>query len=1191
MIFVVLSALVATLVPGAGFASAPCPSVTLEWGTNGSAAGQLNQPLDLAIDRDANVYVTDWGNHRVQKFNSTGGFVTMWGSEGTLDGQFDQPWGIATDLANNVYVADGYLSRIQVFTSDGSFLRSWAITPSIGVAVDQNGYVYTVDTDHVNKFAPTGTLTAQWGSRGTGPGQFENPRGIGVDSQGNVYVGDAGNGRVVKYNNSGTFLASWGPVGLNSQLKVGANDLVFVVGNGLNPDVEVYDTMGNQICKTAHAFPVVATSGSMGEMCVLEWTDLNAPQFRIQESDPFQGMLPPPFVLEWGATLPYGVAIDSHGDVYVAQRGSSVHKIHRYASLGAPISEWGDLGSDLAQLSNAVGNLAFDSSDHLFVADLDNGRIKKFSADGAHLGSWSVTSPTEGLAVDQAGFVYTTDYSDQVKKYTNDGALVTSWGSTGSAFGQFLAPAGIAVDGGFIYVVDVVNNRVQKFTADGAFVLAWGKSGTGTGQFADSPLYIGVDDQHRVYVTDNSNKIQIFTSSGAFLSAWGGSGSGPGQFNYPGQLTFDRAGNVYSSDYFNNRIQMFGPASPGHVITPLAGPDGSIFPGRAVNVADGGTQTFQITSNPGNYITDVKLDGVSAGLKDTYTFANVIADHTISATFADHVHVSIQGAVAGDLWIRPYFPPQLQPIRSALVEMWHDGAAMPAPTYSDLDGSFHVDCSDCLPSDSVRVNTRNPWLEVDDAQPGAIHQPFAAAAVSSGPVLQLIWPPAGGYAGDAANCYFIAEQDGRLFWSEHMGRVLTKYVMYVRNAAAKPDAGAFTGVSLDINDRHPISSFDTGMAQYKDAVCHELVHGMIIQAFGHLLSKENAADTADHSDIEAKGLDEGLADYFTYAFTEQPDFGADVPSAHRPLNKTPPTKLPWCDGKYADHMSGYRAAPAVSGALYDLRKSLNVGAPSAPTKAEFDQWVFGATYALGDLPLDQRTSLRLMQTLAASPLVGMLRPEVAPAFEAHNIKAQPDNSLLACVIVNLVDAQREITATEQRVSLLWSRVEGSNFYRIYRKYTTGGTGLGFGDVVGDSLTDTTFVYSDPDITAQLSFAIVPVDSTGDEGNPSVQVDTGLLGVENQRQAGKLFLNARPNPSSANATIEFSLPRESGASLAVFDILGRRVKQWTWSKLGAGPHQVSWDGRAQDGRSIPPGVLFYRLDVGIQHLRQKLIHLR
>ena len=77
-----------------------------KWGTEGDAKGQLNSPAGIDVDSSGNLYVADDGNSRIQKFTNNGDFVTMWGSKGSDNGQLDRPHDIAVDSSgNNVYVA------------------------------------------------------------------------------------------------------------------------------------------------------------------------------------------------------------------------------------------------------------------------------------------------------------------------------------------------------------------------------------------------------------------------------------------------------------------------------------------------------------------------------------------------------------------------------------------------------------------------------------------------------------------------------------------------------------------------------------------------------------------------------------------------------------------------------------------------------------------------------------------------------------------------------------------------------------------------------------------------------------------------------------------------------------------------------------------------------------------------------
>ena len=92
------------------------------FGQNGTGNGQFglhNGPYGIAVDHSNNVYVTDYDNNRIQKFDSNGNFITKWGEEGSKNGQFDGPNGIAIGSTGYVYVSDQGNARIQVFSPIG----------------------------------------------------------------------------------------------------------------------------------------------------------------------------------------------------------------------------------------------------------------------------------------------------------------------------------------------------------------------------------------------------------------------------------------------------------------------------------------------------------------------------------------------------------------------------------------------------------------------------------------------------------------------------------------------------------------------------------------------------------------------------------------------------------------------------------------------------------------------------------------------------------------------------------------------------------------------------------------------------------------------------------------------------------------------------------------------------------------
>ena len=194
-----------------------------QWGFKGSESGNFSYPYSVAVDSVGNVYVTDTDNHRIQKFTSTGSYLTQWGTRGNIRGQFQSPIEIALDSADNVYVTDNGNYRIQMFTSTGSFLTKWGIhgfgngefSYAAGIALDSADNVYIADASRIQKFTSTGGYLTQWGDYRSGSEMFIGPYGIAVDKTGNVYVTERRNHRIQKFNSTGGYLTRWGSCGTN----------------------------------------------------------------------------------------------------------------------------------------------------------------------------------------------------------------------------------------------------------------------------------------------------------------------------------------------------------------------------------------------------------------------------------------------------------------------------------------------------------------------------------------------------------------------------------------------------------------------------------------------------------------------------------------------------------------------------------------------------------------------------------------------------------------------------------------------------------------------------------------------------------------------------------------------------------------------------------------------------------------
>jgi len=228
---------------------------------------------------------------------------------------------------------------------------------------------------------------------------------------------------------------------------------------------------------------------------------------------------------------------------------------------------WGSFGNGTGQFHIPTG-VAIDSSGNVYVADTGNDRIEKFTSTGTFILQWgsSGTGPGQfnkpwGVAVDPSGNVYVTDTGNsRVETFTGSGSFISQWGTRGSGPGQFsfLSPVGIAVDSsGNAYVVDTFNARIEKFTSSGSYLMQFGSSGTGPGQLS-GPNSVAVDSAGNVFVTDAGNfRVEEFSPSGTFSSTFGSNGTGPGQFTAAYGIATDSSGNVYVVDGQGARVEEF----------------------------------------------------------------------------------------------------------------------------------------------------------------------------------------------------------------------------------------------------------------------------------------------------------------------------------------------------------------------------------------------------------------------------------------------------------------------------------------------------------------------------------------------------------------------------------------------------------------------------------------------------------
>lgn len=250
-------------------------SLVVKWppgGLNGSGAGiavagsfygpgfyshELNQPNGIYVDAAENIYVADFGNHRIQKWPKdapSGVTVAGIGSyPGTGADQLNGPVHVTMDTAGNLYVTEFNNNRVTKWApgatqgvtvagnSNGTAgFGNSALNHPRAAKVDAAGNIYVVDNGNnrvVKYTGGTGVVVAGMGGIGSGADQLNSPFAIDIDAMGNIYIADENNHRIQRWApgaTSGTTVAGTGTAGS------GANQMSSPRGVMLDPNGNLF---------------------------------------------------------------------------------------------------------------------------------------------------------------------------------------------------------------------------------------------------------------------------------------------------------------------------------------------------------------------------------------------------------------------------------------------------------------------------------------------------------------------------------------------------------------------------------------------------------------------------------------------------------------------------------------------------------------------------------------------------------------------------------------------------------------------------------------------------------------------------------------------------------------------------------------------------------------------------------------
>lgn len=364
---------------------------------------------------------------------------------------------------------------------------------------------------------------------------------------------------------------------------------------------------------------------------------------------------------------PSGVAVDGSGNLFIADvNNSRVRKVNTSGIIttvaGNGSSTYSGDGGPATNAGMNAWGVAVDNSGNLFIADHSNNRIRKvdtngiittvagdagrgYSGDGVQATSTALDFPPD-VVVDSVGNLFIADLDNhRVRKVNTNGIITTvagngslaNTGDGGPATNASLCyPAGVALDGlGKLFIADFYTNHVRVVNTSGVITnLAGigpagfsGDGGPATNAELNGCTGVAVDNSGNVYIADaNNQRIRkvgangLITTFAGHTNVAGYAGDGGlatnASLNYPGAVAVDGFGNLFIADTDNNRIRKVintqGPtlalnevtaANSGNYQVVVTGPGGSVTSSVATLTVASAPLIYAAAPNAGGGVT------------------------------------------------------------------------------------------------------------------------------------------------------------------------------------------------------------------------------------------------------------------------------------------------------------------------------------------------------------------------------------------------------------------------------------------------------------------------------------------------------------------------------------------------------------------------------------------------------------